>query len=65
MLCELTCYKKCAIKDITKGELESLLENFMDTFCVIRYIILEKTEDSENFTTNHSLESSLCHKKVI
>ena len=64
MFYELTC-SKCAIKDITKGEPERFLENFTDIFGVISYIILGKTEDYGNFTTNHCVESSLCHKKEL
>ena len=62
---QLTCYKKRAIKDITKEKLESLLETFTAIFSVISYIILQKTRDSMNFTTNHSVESSLRHKKKL
>ena len=37
---ELTCYKKRrAIEDITKGKLESFLENFTAIFGVISYIV--------------------------
>ena len=45
--------------------LDSLLENFTAMFGVISYIILGKTEDSGSFTTNHSVESSLFHKKEL
>lgn len=65
MFYELICYEKHANKDITKGELESLLENFKDIFGVISYIILGKTKDSGNFTPNNSIESSLSRKLVI
>ena len=53
------------LPDITKGKLDSALENFAAMFGVISYIILGKTEDSENFITNHSVKRSLHHKKEL
>ena len=38
-----------AIKDITKGKLKKLLENFTAIFGATSYIILGKTENSGKF----------------
>ena len=59
---ELMWYKKCATKYITKGKLESLLENFTAIFSVISNIIIRKRENSGNFTNSHSAQSSLRQK---
>ena len=62
---ESTCYKKRALKYITRGKLESLLENFTGTFDVTSYIILRKAEDSGNFTTNHGVENNLRQERFF
>lgn len=51
------------LKDITTEKLESRPEHYMAIIGVISFIILGKTQDSENFRTNHSIEGSLCHRK--
>ena len=48
------------MKDITKGKMESLLDNFTAIFCVISYITLGKTEYSGS-----NVKSSLHHKKEL
>ena len=48
-------YKGHAISDVTKGKLERLLEIFMTIFAVLSCIIFERTEDSGNIRTNHSV----------
>ena len=45
--------------------LENLLENFTAKFGVISYVILGKTEDSRNFTTNYKVENSFHHKTEL
>ena len=60
-------YKKRGIKDITKGKLDRLLENFSAIFGFLSFIILEKQGDSGNFTGNYNydVESSLHQKWVF
>lgn len=65
MFYKLTYYKKRALKNVTKGKLERLLENFMAIFVFLSYIILGKTEDFGNFTTSHRTEGSLLQKKDV